>query len=114
VCVPFPSPNRYPSYIFGESDTYYNPQGFTKLRIWLAEFNVPAILPCGRWFFPLLPRRDLGLYHVVGKPLRLPKIENPTDAQLDEYHGQYIVALRELFDRSKANFGQAEAQLEMY
>ncbi|KAJ1628861.1 hypothetical protein T492DRAFT_1015044 [Pavlovales sp. CCMP2436] len=29
-----------------------------------------------------LSRRDLGLYHVVGKPLRLPKIENPTDAQV--------------------------------
>jgi 2-acylglycerol O-acyltransferase 2 len=103
----------YPSYVFGESDTYYNVQGATKLRIWLAEFNVPAIVPFGRGFFPPLPRRDLGLYHVVGKPIVLPKIEDPTQAQLDEYHAKYVQALRELFDRNKANFGCADAQLEL-
>jgi 2-acylglycerol O-acyltransferase 2 len=103
----------YPSYVFGESDTYYNPQGLTKLRVWLAEFNVPAIIPCGRWFFPPLPRRDLGLYHVVGSPILLPKLEDPTNEELDKYHTQYVQALRELFDRNKAHFGLADAQLEV-
>jgi len=90
-----------------------NPQGLTKLRVWLAEFNVPAILPLGRWFFPPLPRRDVGLYMVVGTPLRLPQIAEPSAAQLDEHHARYIDALRALFDRNKANFGLADAQLEI-
>lgn len=103
----------YPCYVFGEADTYYNPQGFTSLRTWLADFNVPAIMPLGRWFFPPLPRRDLGLYFVVGKPMLLPKIAEPTPQQLDEYHGKYIQALVELFDRNKGYFGYEHAQLKV-
>lgn len=103
----------YPCYVFGESDTYDNPQGLTKLRVWLAEFNVPAILPLGRWFFPPLPRRDVGLYLVVGKPIALPRIADPTEQQLNEYHAMYVAALRALFDRNKGHFGLADAELEL-
>lgn len=103
----------YPAYAFGESDTYINPQGLGTLRSRLADFNVPSILPLGWAACPLLPRRDGGLYLVVGKPLRLPKVAEPTPEELDKYHAQYVEALVALFDRNKEHFACGQASLEV-
>ena len=35
----------------------------------------------------------------VGKPIDLPKIEIPTQDEIDRYHGQYVTALEELYHR---------------
>ena len=35
----------------------------------------------------------------VGKPIDLPKIETPTQDEIDRYHGQYVQALEELYHR---------------
>lgn len=109
----------YPCYVFGEAETYVNPQfGGNKivrrLRQWLADYNVPTILPIGEWFCPMLPKRDLGLYSVVGKPILLPTIASPTQSDIDKYHTLYVDALVQLFDRNKANFGFGDAELEVF
>ncbi len=42
---------------------------------------------------------------VVGPPIAVPKIANPTQEQIDEYHQRYIDALQRLFDEHKVLFG---------
>ena len=37
--------------------------------------------------------------------MKLPKIENPTRADVDEWHGKYIIHLKEHFDKHKVTFG---------
>ena len=95
-----------PVYTFGESETYSNPSGFWNARWALNDWKIPAILPFGRWFFPLLPKA-VELHTVGGSPLRLPRIEEPTAEQVDEWHAKYVTHLKALFDEHKAEFGKA-------
>mmetsp|Transcript_18750 Transcript_18750/g.42622 ORF Transcript_18750/g.42622 Transcript_18750/m.42622 type:complete len:90 (+) Transcript_18750:319-588(+) len=54
----------------------------------------------GRWGLPLpLPDK---LIYVRGRPLGLPKIEGePTQAQIDEWHGKYVAELTRIFEAYK-------------
>ncbi|CAM9874983.1 unnamed protein product, partial [Choristocarpus tenellus] len=52
---------------------------------------------------PLLPRRTR-LTTVFGKPIVLPKIDEPTGEDLEKWHAVYIKELRDLFDRHKAKY----------
>ena len=56
--------------------------------------------------FPLTSPSPLA----VGKPLPLPKIENPSKKTVAKYHAIYVDALRQLFDQYKTKFGFPEAQ----
>uniref|UniRef100_A0A8C5W7A5 Acyltransferase n=1 Tax=Leptobrachium leishanense TaxID=445787 RepID=A0A8C5W7A5_9ANUR len=42
---------------------------------------------------------------VVGKPISVPRIENPSEQQVDAYHSLYVTALQELFNKYKQCFG---------
>ena len=44
----------------------------------------------------------------VGAPLKVNKVENPTNEEVDNLHSRYVTALRELFDKHKKNYGIAE------
>lgn len=46
----------------------------------------------------------------VGKPLPVPKIENPSQEMVAKYHALYIDALCKLFDQHKTRFGISETQ----
>ena len=64
----------------------------------------------GRWFLPL-PKK-VKLTYARGRPLGLPHIENPTDADVEKYHALYVSKLVELFDRyKKFNPDYADKQL---
>lgn len=104
-----------PIYCFGENKTYSNLQGFWKFRLWLNDLGFPAVMPFGTSWLPLLPR-DKKMHVVVGKPL-LPKsgaIMKPTKEQVKEFHTQYCDALKELFDKHKKNYGEADSVLEFW
>jgi 2-acylglycerol O-acyltransferase 2 len=103
-----------PTYVFGENDMYHNAQGFFKLRLWLNSLQIPTVFPFGWLFCPLLPRRDVDLHIVVGQPVQLPLIKEPTRADVAKYHAAYIKALCALFDRHKAAFGAADRELELW
>eukprot|EP00928_Gymnodinium_smaydae_P039721 TRINITY_DN27066_c0_g3_i1.p1 TRINITY_DN27066_c0_g3~~TRINITY_DN27066_c0_g3_i1.p1 ORF type:complete len:390 (-),score=57.08 TRINITY_DN27066_c0_g3_i1:287-1456(-) len=87
-----------PSYTFGESSLYANPQCFIKLRLWLNKFGIPAIVPFGWLGFPLLPRRE-PMVLVYGNPVVFPHIESPTEADVRKYHAIYADALRALYTK---------------
>jgi len=94
-----------PAYMFGEEWTYwqYAPKFLDGLRFWLNKYNIPATFFMGKWLF-ILPDNDLDLTMVIGKPLVLPHIRDPTAKQVDEWHSKYTAALKGVFDRNKAQY----------
>jgi len=110
-----------PVFSFGENDLFLqvdNPEG-SKLRKFQQgfkqTFGFSPPLFHGRGIFNynlgLMPFRK-PMHAVVGKPIRVEKIENPTDEQLQEMHQKYIDALIALFEEHKQKYGvPAEAKL---
>lgn len=49
--------------------------------------------------------------NVVGEPITVPKIEDPTEEMVDLYHAMYIRSLQDLFDRYKTRFGLKESDV---
>ena len=105
-----------PAYVFGEADLYHNVRGFHKLRFWLNKYNIPTIVPFGKWWCPLLPRHDVGVHTVIGKAIELPRIEQPSREDVAKWHALYIEELQALFDRHKgwASALGAAAVLEVF
>ncbi|DBA02991.1 TPA: hypothetical protein N0F65_003179 [Lagenidium giganteum] len=105
----------HPVYTFGEELTYHSFHYFLKLRILLNQFKVPAVLFQGsRWAF-FMPKSDVNLVTVVGKPIQLPTIANPTRDDVKKYHDMYIAALTDLFERNKLQYAQdPSATLEVF
>eukprot|EP00931_Biecheleriopsis_adriatica_P114815 TRINITY_DN90711_c0_g1_i1.p1 TRINITY_DN90711_c0_g1~~TRINITY_DN90711_c0_g1_i1.p1 ORF type:complete len:380 (+),score=63.31 TRINITY_DN90711_c0_g1_i1:35-1174(+) len=103
-----------PVYHFGESETYSTFGGLLKQRLWLAKQNIPACAMFGNALCPLLPRRKVSVISAVGKPLELPQIAEPTAAEVAKWHGKYMDALKETFDKHKAEAGRPDAVLELW
>lgn len=53
-------------------------------------------------FFPFLS---------VGEPITIPKIDNPSQKDVDFYHSIYVDALIKLFDKYKSKFGLPETEV---
>ena len=96
---------------------------------WLNSWGVPTVVPLGEWWCPILPRYHTHVHCVAAKPLKLPKIPNPTKAEstdlpnltlaksststwplaqadVDHWHGVYIEHLQALFERHKGKRSQ--------
>ncbi|KAG3111694.1 hypothetical protein PI125_g8901 [Phytophthora idaei] len=75
---------------------------------------MPGVLFFGRPECFYLPRTDVDLITVVGKPLILPRIDHPTKEDIREHHEQYVATLQELFDRYKGVYAvDPETTLEI-
>ncbi|KAI2561921.1 DGAT2 isoform 4 [Pan troglodytes] len=48
---------------------------------------------------------------VVGEPITIPKLEHPTQQDIDLYHTMYMEALVKLFDKHKTKFGLPETEV---
>ncbi|XP_024890067.1 diacylglycerol O-acyltransferase 2-like [Temnothorax curvispinosus] len=102
-----------PVFSFGETDLYnqiYRPEGSTFRRIQNHIRNligVPPVVFSGRGFFQysfgLIPKR-LPVTVVVGSPIELPKITDPTPEEIDIHHETFIKHLVELFETQKHNY----------
>lgn len=51
---------------------------------------------------------------VIGNPIALPKIPDPTPEDVEKWHAVYVDKLVDLFERNKANFGYPNRQLELF
>lgn len=103
-----------PMYSFGEAETMITFTPLLKFRLWLNKFGIPAVAFFGNPMCPMLPRRGVKLVTVVGCPLVLPTIAKPTEADVDEWHGKYVEALRATFDKHKSQVGKPDAKLEIW
>ena len=104
------------AYTFGESDLYNSCVLCEGAQMWVLRRFGFIILPVF-WgnvrLLPWLPRHDVSINTVVGAPLQLPRIEDPTRAEVQYWHARYIEELVALFDRHKGRFGYADRQLEL-
>ncbi|XP_054430206.1 acyl-CoA wax alcohol acyltransferase 2 [Pteronotus mesoamericanus] len=108
-----------PSYAFGEVDLYnqhiFTPGGLvSRFQEWsrkVTHIYPTASYGCGltknSWGF--LPH-SRPVTTVVGEPLPMPKIENPSQEVVHKYHTLYLEALRKLFDQHKTQYGFSETQ----
>ncbi|EHB15807.1 Acyl-CoA wax alcohol acyltransferase 2 [Heterocephalus glaber] len=88
-----------PAYSFGETELYNQ-----------HIFSPGGLVNCfQKWFQSLVHIYPCAFYG-HGEPLSLPKIENPSQADVTKYHELYIDALRKLFDKHKTKFGISETQ----
>jgi len=104
----------HPVFCFGECETYRVFNGFRNFRLWLNNFGIPAVVPMGMWWLPMLPRPSAELLTFVGPALELPRIDEPTNADVDEWHGKYIVALQDLYNKHKDEAGRSHCELEVF
>jgi 1-acyl-sn-glycerol-3-phosphate acyltransferase len=107
-----------PVYVFGEGKLFNNVQGLWSTRLSWNRCGIPTIITWGRLLFPLLPKNWVKLHIVVGRPLKLPKIENPTKDEVTVWHEKYINELKRIYDEHKvAAYGSEEgkvAKLEVW
>ena len=92
---------------FGENDLYKpiipNPPGSTlnKVQTWFKDqfsFVIPFIR--GGPLFGTLPRRK-PLHTVIGKPIKIQQVDNPSLQHILEIHKLYVERLQDLYDRWK-------------
>jgi hypothetical protein len=110
-----------PVFAFGENDIFdqvANPTGggVRRFQLWCKHLiGVTPPLLYGRNLSGGIWRRMTGGKHgvmpkresievVVGAPIRVPKIADPTNAQIDEYHALYVSALKDLYDTHRRLF----------
>lgn len=51
------------------------------------------------------------VFVLVGEPITVPKIENPSEEMVDLYHTMYIKSLQNLFDKYKTRSGLKESDV---
>lgn len=111
-----------PVFSFGQNNIYYqvkNPPGSMLRRFQEKMKALTGFAPVifyGRgimqYSFGYVPFREK-VVTVVGKPIRVPTIENPSAEDVSFWHERYILALTELFDEHKAKYGARDASLTL-
>ena len=51
---------------------------------------------------------------IIGTPIKCPRINKPTQADIDKYHAIYCKELIAMFDRNKFRFGMDNVQLPSF
>jgi len=100
-----------PMYSFGELgifDNIYLP----KIQNWFLRrigFGFPHF-PYGRYYLPV--PRSCPMKLVVGEPIEVPKIAQPTQEQIDEIHKKYFDSLQALIEKHKDACGYPKAYVK--
>eukprot|EP00093_Oithona_nana_P012500 12500.XXX_852786_853986_1 [CDS] Oithona nana genome sequencing. len=110
-----------PTFSFGEAFIYGklfpNPRGS-----WIRSFQ-EYIVDKTRWPFPFFSGRGIFQYSfgmlprrypitvVIGEPILVNQVADPTSQEIDELHDKYLVALRELYDKHNPIYGDPKVQL---
>lgn len=99
-----------PVYMFGQSHLLdVLPGAGSYLEALSRRLRVSLMFFFGSYYFPLPRARPLTA--VVGTPIPCPRIPQPTQEQVLDYHARFCRALRQLFDENKADFGWSEKEL---
>ncbi|XP_076643263.1 2-acylglycerol O-acyltransferase 2-A [Halictus rubicundus] len=102
-----------PVFSFGETDIYnqlYGSEGSTLRRAQnyiRKKIGLAPIILMGRGFFQysfgiIAQRKPITV--VVGSPVEVPKIPEPTAEHIDKYHEMFITRLVELFENNKHKY----------
>ncbi|CAF4631625.1 unnamed protein product [Rotaria sp. Silwood1] len=88
---------------FGENELYERRTCFNL---------IPNGIPCGRSIVGHIPFRH-PVITVVGKPIHVNKIVDPTATDIDQLHNEYIQAIEQLFEVNKCQYGLEHVNLEI-
>ena len=69
------------------------------LRMFLNKVKLPGTVYWGR--FGVLPDFDIDLVTVVGKPVELPLIEDPSREEVEKWHEVYVGEMSRLYEKYK-------------
>lgn len=112
-----------PVFSFGENDIFFQApnssgsiarkiqSGFTKM----AGFSPPLFHGRGvfQYSYGLLPYRK-PITTVVGAPIRVTRNSDPSEDEVNELHGKYTTALKDLFEAHKKDVGSENLKLVVY
>lgn len=103
-----------PTYTFGAVDAFDQVQWppFRRTMSWIvskAQFVIPVYW--GYYGSPVPYRVDQTL--VVGEPIHVDRVEKPTAEQVAELHRRFVDAVRDLFDKHKAECGFPDRTLRV-
>ncbi|CAF0895187.1 unnamed protein product [Rotaria sp. Silwood1] len=88
---------------FGENELYERRTCFNL---------IPNGIPCGRSIVGHIPFRH-PVITVVGKPIHVNKIVDPTATDIDQLHNEYIQPIEQLFEVNKCQYGLEHINLEI-
>jgi hypothetical protein len=101
-----------PVYVFGEKSFFWNIQGNFSARLALNRRGIPAVFFWGYPLFPVLPKNSVEMLVVIGTPIILPRIEEPSKEEVKQWHDKYVAALVKLFEHHKeAAYGRENAKI---
>lgn len=112
-----------PVFSFGENDLFNqlpNPKnsGIRKLQDKMKK--ITAIGFPAWWGRGIFSEKSFGIVAfnrpvntVVGKPIRVEKMDSPTDEDVDKLHQIYIMEVTSLFDEHKAKYCEQPVELEI-
>ena len=67
----------------------------------------------GMFGLPLGPPKPAPLVVIIGKPIVLPKIDNPSNEVIEKYHSQFIEAYEKLYNDHKDDYGCKDISLNI-
>lgn len=67
----------------------------------------------GMFNIPFAPAKPCDIVNVVGKPIKVPHIPEPTDEQIMEQHALFIKAMEQLFEDHKCFYGMGHVKLRI-
>jgi len=77
------------------------------------QFGFLPILFFGQFGTLFGPGKPCDLVNVVGKPIPVPKKNDPTEAELRAISKQYIESTREIFEKYKSEYGMGDYELRI-
>ncbi|CAE8738703.1 unnamed protein product, partial [Polarella glacialis] len=103
-----------PVYVFGEAQLFRQSQFLFGFRAWIQRnLGVALVMPYGPGGVPCLPFGSTPVRVVVGSPLKVPRLPQPSPAEIEEHHSRYIRELTDLFERNKVAAGYGDRTLKI-
>jgi diacylglycerol O-acyltransferase 2, plant len=77
------------------------------------KLGVLPMMFFGLWNIPLGPAKPSDYVNVIGKPIEIPKNNEPTDEELKLYLQKYIDELTRIFEENKAIYGMEHMKIRI-
>lgn len=107
-----------PLFSFGEAEIFHQPSGMNSFleKVIASNIGFYPVVFSGRGFLQnsigILPkRREINI--VVGKPIEVEKIEEPSQEDIMQVHQQYIQQVVQLYEEHKKKYGYQDIELEI-
>lgn len=107
--------NLFPMFSFGEERMYYTINIWQKQRLYLAKhWNLPMMTLCFSPNFLFHPMIGSGTTTVIGKAIKLPRIENPSQEDIDKHHTLFLEEVRRIFKENVEKYGDPSQPLQLF